>query len=153
MKDLDYYLSLSYRTILHEEDGCFFATIEGIPGCMAEGADPTSAHQELRALFRDWIELAIDSGYSIPEPVSDFSGRIHFRTSRNQHRWLIEEADRQGLTMNGLLREIVSKAQGYSVGQQHMVWAMTLGQVAGQSAELKAFVPRREGGGRVWTNE
>lgn len=45
-----------YRVLVHEEDGAYWAEVEGLPGCFASGADL----DELRASVVEAITLYLE---------------------------------------------------------------------------------------------
>jgi antitoxin HicB len=68
-KSLEYYLSLPYAIEIIPDDGAWFAQIRELPGCMTEvdrWDEILPAIEEAKHL---WIELALERGRAIPEPV------------------------------------------------------------------------------------
>jgi antitoxin HicB len=75
-KPIEYYLNLDYTILLkRNHDGTWFAKVVELPGCITEGDTPEEALAMVRDAQRSWIEVALEDGASIPEPipVEDFT--------------------------------------------------------------------------------
>lgn len=86
------------RKLVPDEDG-WFAFIEELPGCFADGDSPEEAWQQLEDVLVDWLAIALEQGQAIPEPRGNdvlFSGRFSVRVPRSLHRQLAER-DRRSL--------------------------------------------------------
>lgn len=59
-----------YEVIIYwsDEDNAFIAEVPELPGCMADGHTYEAAISNVRAVIREWIEMAHEMGRSIPEP-------------------------------------------------------------------------------------
>lgn len=69
VKDIEYYLSLPYTTVLIEDnDGSVFAKIEELHGCVTVGENQKDALEMLSDALRAWLEVALEIGKEIPEP-------------------------------------------------------------------------------------
>jgi antitoxin HicB len=77
-KTLEYYLALPYTLIVipDVEAGGYVAQIKELPGCITQA----DSWQELEVMIRDamrgWIELALEDGNPIPEPVENMRARL-----------------------------------------------------------------------------
>ena len=68
-KTLEYYLSLPYTIELTpDEDGIWFVKIPLLKGCMTNGNSREDALLMLDDAKRLWLETALESGITIPEP-------------------------------------------------------------------------------------
>jgi antitoxin HicB len=119
-KNLAYYISLNYKTIIEpipDEDGGGFEAYNptlGKSSCVAVGDTQEEALLELgearKSLFEFWIEKGLD----IPEPVEEtspeinYNGKILFRTTPEMHRSLVESASKQGVSLNQYLNQAVT---------------------------------------------
>jgi predicted RNase H-like HicB family nuclease len=56
------------------EDDAFIAHIPELKGCMAHGDTPDEALKEVNIMAEEWLELAHEKGWQIPEP----KGRLMF---------------------------------------------------------------------------
>lgn len=71
---LEYYLSLPYTIELTpDEDGCWFASIPLLKGCMTQGESRQEALEMLDEAKELWLETALAEGIPVPEPT----GVIH----------------------------------------------------------------------------
>jgi antitoxin HicB len=68
MKNINHYMGLHYRTAVFFEDGQYFAEIEDLPGCMADGETVSQALENLEIAKRLWIESRMEAEQEIAEP-------------------------------------------------------------------------------------
>lgn len=115
MKDLKYYLSLSYpfTVEIYKEDGEEIYNIEipDLPGCGADGETFEEAMSRLQEAKELWIEESLKRGLHIPEPVSetDFSGRFLLRIPTKLHMILSKQARGNDLSLNQYVKSILEK--------------------------------------------
>ncbi|MBM7856119.1 antitoxin HicB [Desulfohalotomaculum tongense] len=88
-KNLNYYLSLPYKIVLHpaEEGGCA-AEIPELPGCLFQGETKEEALEMIEDAKITWLEAALESSREIAKPVSKgdkFSGKFVLRISKSLH--------------------------------------------------------------------
>ena len=70
-KNLEYYLSLPYPIeLIPDEDGCWFAQIPLLPGCMTQGSSRVEALEMLDEAKILWLETALSNAIEIPEPTA-----------------------------------------------------------------------------------
>lgn len=71
VKDVDYYMSLSYpiRLVYDSEDEYWIAEIPDLPGCMSGGADPNEAVENVKDAQLGWIDICIEDGFVVPMPT------------------------------------------------------------------------------------
>jgi len=119
-KNLAYYISLNYKTIIEpipDEGGGGFEAYNptlGKSSCVAVGDTQEEALLELgearKSLFEFWLEKGLD----IPEPVEEttreinYNGKILFRTTPEMHQSLVESANKQGVSLNQYLNQAVT---------------------------------------------
>ena len=112
-KDLDYYLSLPYTTLLRkDEEGDVVARIDELPGCVAHGKDNVEALSELESMKRLWIEDCLERGQEVPEPHVEEtlpSGKWVQRVPRSLHAKLTRAARKEGVSLNQLVTSILSE--------------------------------------------
>ncbi|MEJ2267201.1 MAG: toxin-antitoxin system HicB family antitoxin [Anaerolineales bacterium] len=116
-KDVDYYLSLPYTVeLIPEPQEGWFVAIKELPGCMTDSDTPEEALKEIREIQREWLEIAIEEGVDIPEPRADedYSGRFNLRVPRSLHRRLVETAEREGVSLNQYINDVLAGAVAYS---------------------------------------
>lgn len=96
-----------------DEDEGFIALASDLPGCSAFGETRADAANEIQDAICAWIEAAEKAGNPIPEPskkVSDTlpSGKILLRLPRTLHGQLIEQAQREGTSLNQFLVYVIT---------------------------------------------
>jgi predicted RNase H-like HicB family nuclease len=69
MRDLNYYLGLPYTLeIAPDEDGYFVRVLE-LPGCLTYAHTLEKLSPMVEDAMRDWIEVSLEDGDDIPEPL------------------------------------------------------------------------------------
>ena len=73
VKDVDYYLSLSYPILLvyDSEDDYWIARIPDLPGCTSDGSCPNEAVENVRDAQQAWIDVCLERGLEVPLPTPD----------------------------------------------------------------------------------
>ena len=116
MKNLNFYLSLPYTTVLRMDDeGDVIARVDELPGCVAHGKDNIEALRELDSMKRLWIEDCLESGQRVPEPRPEESlpsGKWVQRVPRTLHAKLSRAAKEEGVSLNQLVTSILSERFG-----------------------------------------
>jgi antitoxin HicB len=116
IKDLNYYLSLPYTTVLRRDaEGDVVARVDELPGCIAHGKDNAEALSELESMKRLWIEDCLGSGQEVPEPQVEEplpSGKWVQRVPRSLHAKLTGAAKQEGVSLNQLVTSILSERFG-----------------------------------------
>lgn len=118
-KNLDYYASLPYPVRIYPEpDGSgYTAEIPDLPGCITCADTLPELWALLEDAKRGWLELALTDGDPIPEPSlpaaeRESSGKFTVRVPRSLHHKLVEQARREGVSLN----QFVSVALAETVG-------------------------------------
>jgi antitoxin HicB len=101
-------MSRSYAVTLEplskSEGGGYVARIPdlaGITGCY--GQTPEEALEDLDKAKTLYFQAAIESGYTVPEPIENISGQLKVKLPRSLHRELAKEARREGVSLNTLV--------------------------------------------------
>jgi antitoxin HicB len=122
-KTLDYYFSLKYpfkiETITEEDGGGYMITYTDLPGCISDGETIEELLLNGEDAKRAWIQTAYEKSMEIPEPnsISDkFSGRITLRTPKSLHRDLVEQAEKEGISLNQYIVYLLSKESSSHIG-------------------------------------
>lgn len=68
-KTLEDYLMLPYTIEVVPDDGAWFVQIKELPGCMTEVDEWEEILPAIEDAKRLWIELALERGRTVPEPV------------------------------------------------------------------------------------
>jgi antitoxin HicB len=96
-----------------DEDEGFIALASDLPGCSAFGETRADAANEIQDAICAWIKAADKAGNPIPEPSkrgadSLPSGKILLRLPRTLHGQLIEQAQREGTSLNQFLLYVIT---------------------------------------------
>jgi predicted RNase H-like HicB family nuclease len=68
-KNLEYYLNLSYSTIIIPDPyGGFVARIVELRGCCTQGETEEEVLKNIKDAKKLWLEVSIERGLEIPEP-------------------------------------------------------------------------------------
>ena len=113
-KDLDYYMQLSYRTVVTEdkEEGGFALHCPELPGCMTCADTLEQGFAMMEDAKKCWFSACLEDGISIPEPsnLDDYSGQFKLRIPRSLHKSLAERSRNEGISMNQLCVYLLSSA-------------------------------------------
>ena len=69
MKTLEEYLALPYTIEVIPDDGAWFVRIKELPGCMTEVDEWEEILPAIEEAKHLWLEVALERGRPIPEPV------------------------------------------------------------------------------------
>lgn len=114
-KPLEYYLNLKYPVTIEEApEGGYFAQIEDLPGCYAQGQTIAEAYEMIEVARKMWLEVAYEDDQDIPLPRTEreYSGKFNVRFPKNLHRRLDQMADREGVSLNQFLVSTLSREVG-----------------------------------------
>jgi len=120
-KPLAYYLALPYTIELSaNEDGSWFVRVAELPGCMSHGETAQEAVTNIQEVLPFWLEGALETGFEIPEPraEADYSGKFVVRIPRSLHRALVENAERDGVSLNQYTNVALATAVGRATAQR-----------------------------------
>src|SRR3954468_5660335 len=121
---VDDYLALPYAVTLVEErpaDGeppVWSAEVPDLPGCTSQGDSPEDAIDSVREAMGAWITNAVKTGRPVPtpRPEEDYSGRFLTRVPRSLHAELVREAQREGISLNQFVTNVLSGAVRWRSG-------------------------------------
>lgn len=150
-KKLEEYLRLQYFVELRfdKEVGRWFVNFPELQGCEADGATREEAllrGDEVKAV---WLETALERGRAIPEPESEpaYSGRFMLRIPRTLHERAARLANREGVSLNALLVQIVTQGVErfglrslFGIFDAHMRKAIRNAVMQGGEGAYQAFV-------------
>ena len=106
MKNVDFYMSLPYKTIIepiNDESGFYYVgRIMEFDGCMADGETKEEAIHSLNKAMELWIETKLENGFVVPEPVQEAkaTGKFTLRLPKSLHQRLTMEASKEGISLN-----------------------------------------------------
>jgi len=115
-RELAYYLSLPYKIELFpSSEGGFAVSIPDLPGCISQGETVEEALEMIADAKAAWIEIALEDGMSVPEPVpaaDEYSGKFNLRIPKSLHRDLARKADEEKVSLNALATYLLSSCLG-----------------------------------------
>lgn len=99
---LEDYLALPYRLeIIGDGEGTFLVRYPELPGCFTQIDNLADAGAMAREILTGWLTIAVEDGASIPLPESErFGGRVLVRMPKSLHRWLVETARLEQVSLN-----------------------------------------------------
>jgi antitoxin HicB len=119
-RELDRFLELPYHIVLmrDEADGdedSWTARVEELPGCEARAETADGAAQAISKVMQDWLAAALEKGTPVPEPrpTPSHSGRLLLRIPQGLHAELAHKADREEVSLNGLITGMLAGAVGW----------------------------------------
>ncbi len=94
-----------------QEENAYFVKFPELPGCMADGSSPEEAVTNALKVKDEWLEVALETGWTIPEPTTQpqTSGRITVRALKSLHNRLNERADQEGVSLNQLIQTYLAQ--------------------------------------------
>ncbi|HQQ00680.1 MAG TPA: toxin-antitoxin system HicB family antitoxin [bacterium] len=131
-RDLNWYQSLVYRIVIEpipeEQGGGFEAHIPtlGKSTCVAVGETQEEALVSLKEAKEELIEFWYEEDLPIPLPENEdtfseeYSGKILLRTSREMHRQLIQTAEKQGVSLNALVNQALSRGLSLEIFEENL---------------------------------
>src|SRR3990172_12262330 len=102
-KSVTEYMALPYsRVLVPDEGGGYFAQVLELPGCFADGDTVDEAMRRLDESMEAWIEVALESGKPVPEPLAlqGYSGRLVLRLPKSVHKQAVQRAQADGVSLN-----------------------------------------------------
>ena len=111
LKNLVYYQNLRYPIEILEDNDAYVASIPDLPGCVSYGETIPEAVESLREVKKLWLEGRLEAGLSIPEPseLDEYSGKFVLRITRALHKSLQRESQRQGVSLNQYIGQILAE--------------------------------------------
>lgn len=104
-RDIGYYLNLPYtfqvKRVVDEGKTYYWADVKELDGCHTSGDTWEQAYSELQGVFRTHLEIKLEYGDPIPEPLTDdYSGKFNLRIPKSLHRKLAERAELENVSLN-----------------------------------------------------
>lgn len=100
-KDVQYYMSLPYTIAMQKSEGRYYIRVAELDGCQSYADTPEQAYANIQEVLRDHIEIKLEYGDPIPEPVpADYSGKFNVRIPKTLHKHLAERAEAEGVSLN-----------------------------------------------------
>ena len=106
-----------------DEDGQvgWVAEIQELPGCLSQGYTREEALANLDDAKLSWISVALEDDLDIPEPRSSdsYSGHFVVRLPQSLHAELARTADREGISLNQFVANVLAGAVGWRQRTRH----------------------------------
>jgi antitoxin HicB len=109
-KGLDYFLHQNYTVELKPYgDGSYFARIQELSGCVAEGESLEETLRLIEDAKAAWLEVALEAQEEIPLPDEGrYSGRFLVRIPTSLHRRLAESARKERTSLNQYIQYLIT---------------------------------------------
>lgn len=108
-KDLKYYLNLNWSYTIeqsfHKGKKFYIIRVNELPGVCTDASTIEEGMQEIQDSIAATIELYLEQGDPIPEPIvkEKFKGNIAYRTTTERHFYLAKLAQQKHISMNKAL--------------------------------------------------
>jgi len=101
----------NYPFTVQKDEMGYYVTIPDLRGCSTWVTSLDELEQALYEAKLAWIETALERGIDIPKPSeeSEFSGRFLVRCPRTIHKRLVENARREGVSLNQYVVSILAQ--------------------------------------------
>jgi antitoxin HicB len=108
--DRPYRVTLDREEVGGEER--WVASVDELPGCTSTGKTRDEAAGGVREAVAAWVATALEEGREIPEPGAKaaYSGRLLLRMPRSLHGELTRAAEREGVSLNQLITDVLASA-------------------------------------------
>ena len=121
VQEVDRLLELPYHIVLVRDDAggekeAWTARVEELPGCEARDETADGAARAISKVMEDWVAEALEKGATVPEPrrAPSQSGRLLLRIPQGLHAELAHKADREEVSLNGLITGMLAGVVGCS---------------------------------------
>lgn len=117
-KTLSEYLKMQYpflvRPLSEEDGGGWVVDFPDLKNCIGTGETEQEALQDASKAKSAWLTAVFEQGGTIPEPGScaRYNGNFSLRMPKSLHRWVVETADREGVSANQWVTHLLSMAKG-----------------------------------------
>ena len=108
-KDLKYYLGLNWSYTIEQDSHngrkFYIIRVNELPGVCTDANTIEKGMKNIRDAIAATIELYLEQGDLIPEPVNKegFKGKISYRTTSERHYFLAKLAQQKHVSMNKAL--------------------------------------------------
>ena len=94
------------------------ASVEELAGCESRGKTAAEATAGIEEAMTEWVTKALEEGREIPEPKpavepKTSSGRLLLRMPRTLHTELAGMAEREGVSLNQFITDVLAAAVGW----------------------------------------
>ncbi len=109
------YLAQPYHKVVsgNATEGFLVEVLE-LPGCMTDGRTEVEALTNVPEAMAAWLETALLDGHPIPAPFPErtYSGKVLVRMASSLHQRLVQQAGREGVSLNQWLVTLLAQGAG-----------------------------------------
>jgi antitoxin HicB len=132
-------------TLVRDDHGVeeeWVATVDALAGCSARARTPEEALDGVAGAVAEWLEAAGREGRDVPDPkaLQSHSGRLLLRMPQTLHAELTRVAERESVSLNQFITDILAGALGWRVPPR-------VGRIA--TTPVQAVRPRTVGDGEM----
>lgn len=112
MNKTEKYMKLNYKIELNPDDeGGYVVNYPELPGCLSVGDSVEEAIKNGEDAKREWFMAMLEEGMEIPRPEKniEYSGQFKLRLPKSLHKSLVQQAKREGISMNQYCLYLLSK--------------------------------------------
>jgi len=108
-KEIQKYVDMPWSYTVEQEDGYFIVYVNELPGICTDAETIAEAMIEIKDAIYAAIELYLDQGREIPEPLNKakFKGNIAYRTSAERHYRIAKMAQQSHKSLSKTLDFLV----------------------------------------------
>ena len=101
-------------TLTQDEDSVWTSSVLEFPSVISEGDDPNEAIAMVREALAVMIEVRLEDGLEVPEPLAtrQFSGRMQLRLNPELHRLAAMRAAQENVSLNRWLAASITRSTG-----------------------------------------
>lgn len=114
MPEFDYPFTI--RPLSADDGGGYLVEFPDLPGCMSDGESVEEAITNGADAMRCWIAAMKEAGRPVPPPSVNaddaYSGKWQQRVPKSLHRRLVDQAKREGVSLNTLVVSLLSEGIG-----------------------------------------
>jgi len=104
----------TFTLFQYEPGDVWTSAVLEVPGAINEGADPNEAIAGAKEALEAIIEVRLEGGLEIPEPLEtrQFSGRLQLRLNPELHRRATMRAAQENVSLNRWLAASIARSTG-----------------------------------------
>ena len=121
-KTLNDYMKIAYpfivRPLSEEDGGGWIVEFPDLKNCIGTGETEQAATMDALQAKMAWLTAVFEAGETVPEPGTGnrYNGNFSLRMPKSLHRWVVETAEREGVSANQWVTHVLSMAKGKKIG-------------------------------------
>lgn len=144
---LEAYLAMEYPLqVIADPDGGYVVVYPDLPGCMTQADTLDEMIAMAEDARRAWITVAYEDGMEIPLPSypEEYSGKFNLRLPRSLHRQLAESAERDGVSLNQYVVNLLSRRDADARVEQQLCHIEERLAAIGRGGDATRSEPREQ---------